>query len=174
MSDFDAFLRQCWNLNRPANHGRRAISMVDIALSDDPIDIMPLGPYGDPIEWNAPVPVEPPVPIAVEEAPATAALPAVEARLQKASKRAPPSEEDAAKRSSALGSWCDILEELKSATSIFLELKGDICPEKIELYFASKRTGTLAVRACAWRLFLHWARAEGHDPEELSEALVFT
>ena len=151
------------------------MTLMDVALGGGSIADMCFGRFVQTPTWDAPVPeclprIEP----EPEAAAASSDRPAIaKPKLQYSSMRAHPAEEEANSRASALKSWVDIVSALKGSSTAFVEMKGQVDADLLEPYMATKRTGTLAVRASSWRLFLKWAADTNADLEAFGEPMVF-
>ena len=144
-----SLLNECWQIAK-APPAKRLRSICNLALGIGSGDIMPMGPLaleGLP-HWGIPVPALPSSHDAVPE-PLVQPLVPTPPKLQKASKRPPPSAEDSACRTRALESWSSIFEKLGAAFEANKNLVS-LGPEELTPYFAIKRTGTMAVHASAW------------------------
>ena len=152
----------------------RALSLMDIALGGGPAHLLTFGRFAMLPTWDAAVPAEPAprTPPAVA-APADIASAPPPPKLQYASTRVHPAQEEANSRHAALATWTDIVSAFKGAPTAFIELRGDVNPTSLEPYMATRRTGTLPVRASAWRLFLKWAEDKCLDVESIGEPMVF-
>ena len=175
--DSNNFLSECWRLTRTAP-AKRARSMCDLALGIGSSSVMPLGSLEDPgmPQWSLPVPAIPPrAPVSAAVTPAP--VPAVQfvtPQLKTRSSRLPPAAADALDRSRALGAWADIIAKCGAAFAMNSQLVGDTWSEEdLEPYFATKRSGTLAIHASAWRLFLRFVDAEGLDAEAVDECMAY-
>ena len=158
-STFEALLGASWNLlgseRRPPT---RPMSIFDIAMNERPISEVAFGRFVALPNCDAPVPIEPPPPAAPVPPPlslstrsGTGPLLALapKPKLQYTSMRAHPSAEEANSRLAALKTWVDIVSALKGASNAFLQMRGEVTTEALEPYLATKRTGTLAMRASA-------------------------
>ena len=83
MSQFDALLNESWRyIARAAQPSNRQMSLADMALSREPLDLWPLGRLASLPTWDAPVPPVPELkPVAFEPARA-APKPAAKPKLQ--------------------------------------------------------------------------------------------
>ena len=133
-----------------------------------------------PMEWAGAVP---PVPVAttpvavVAEAEPEVAPPVqsvVRPKPQASSARLTPSAEDAADRAKVIAVWIEILNWLGCATEAFDKCGGEFTEANVQVYMAPKATGTLAIRASSWTLFLRYAEVIGFEPSEFNEEVVFT
>ena len=172
-SQFDDLLGECWRHLARSSAPRGGGTIVELALSRDPIDILGLGDYFELPTWNLPVPIipepEPEIPVSA----VAVQVRVVSPKLQLTCARAHPSEEDAVNRSAALAAWVHLLSILKGSTSVFVTLRGYLSDDAIAPYLATRRTSTLMIRASAIRLFLKWAEEQGHDVEDFDERLAF-
>ena len=168
----EAFAAGLW---RPAP--RRPSSILQAALAPGPLDVMPFR-LGMPMEWAGAVPPVPVVTRVVEPEPATpVAVPApttIVPKPQSKSARLAPSAEDAADRRKVLSSWTEILIRLGCATDAYDKCGGEFSESKVQVFMAPKATGTLAIRASAWCLFLRYAEANDLDPSKFDEAAAFS
>ena len=155
---------------------KRLRSMCDVALGDAD-DIMPMGPWGHTgiPDWEGPVPMDsqPRASAASSStehtAEATPAPTAGSKRMIKAtSVRPPPSVADARFLKSALDAWVEIVSAMADAFEARAKMTA-LVSDQLEPFFGTKKPGTLAVHASAWRLFLRFADAEGLDPSKLDE-----
>ena len=156
----------------PGPSAPRPMSILDFALQDGQLDIMPLAMLmgAPPMTWQGLAPAAPP-PRAPEQAAAKpeGSKPFGPPKIQAASRRLSPSAEDVADRNRALKSWCGIFEAMGASFTNSAQVKGPFTPDSLEEFFAIKSTGTIAVRASAWNLFLRYAAVSGLDPSSLDE-----
>jgi hypothetical protein len=177
---FNDIVADSWNLLRMASGAMSSgppVSILDHALSDDPLDILRLDdlfslPHGA-MSWEGPVPAvpEPPPPASEPEEAPPSALSAP--RLQARSNRLTPSAEDTLSRRKALDTWLAIIEAMGPAFKLTPCAEGVDEATWLEDYLARKATGTLLTRASAWTLFLRHATAKGLDPTKLDEQAAF-
>ena len=174
MARYHSLLDESWRLiNTGSARRSQNRSLVDLVLGTGPIDIFGLDRFQVHQTWDAPIPRAPsPEPIAPAEQLTTPPMVLAPKLLLKSS-RAHPVEEEAVSRSAALRAWIPMLEIMKGATLLFIQLKGELTEEGISPYLATRRTSTLAVRASAFRLFLKWADEVNVDPEDLDERMAF-
>ena len=175
-SNYDALLSDSWRLVRGSADSRpRPMTVFDLAFGTRSLADSVFGRFVQMPTWDVTVPAAP-LPLAVG-APSSVAAGVIEPplppKLKLASTRAHPAEEDIMSRRNALNSWVSILNAVKGASATFIQLQGSVTIENLQPYLATRRTGTLATRASAWRLFVKWADETGADLEELSEPLAF-
>ena len=165
-----AFLAEC-RRQQASRQSKPSMSLCDIALGIGDGNIMPM-PFGE-LEalphWDIPVPPEPePVhtpQCAADGSGAEVPLP----RIKGKSSRLAPSAEEALNRSAVLGTWIHITEVMGPAFRINAH-HDSWNEERMEDYFATRRTGTLSAHASAWRLFLKYSTDAGLVAAELDEA----
>ena len=171
---FDGLLGESWDVLRREPAPTRGSSLMDIVLDRGSMSLSSLtfGRFVDLPIWDGPVPADPPP----DEAPSAAASqPAalISPKLKMASARVHPAEEEALHRTAAVRSWMAIVEALKGSTNAFIELRGAVDEEAMLPYLATRRTGTLATRASAWRLFCRWADDSELELECADEPMAF-
>ena len=93
-------------------------------------------------------------------------------RPKKAGHGASPAEQDSERRTMALEQWSRVLEKIAGSCQ---PLHTGPQPDADELadHMATKRTGTLLIRASSWRLFLRFAEEHRIDTHQLTEAEVY-
>ena len=125
-------------------------------------------------DWllSMPAPPQPASQAAATKAPlAGAELPAPK-RPRRAGAGASPADQDSARRTMALEQWSSVLERIAgSCQSLHTGPQPD--PEELADHMATKKTGTLLIRASAWRLFLRFADEQKIDAHNLTEAEVY-
>ena len=161
----------------PPPSRKRNRSLVDLALGFT-TDIMPLGPMlavGGMPPWSISIPAEPEPVVAPVTSPPAVARAIAAPKLRVRSQRPIPAAEDASDRDAALLAWRVIIRSCGTAFGIANDFAKGTIPDVEDLspYFAQKRTGTLALHACAWRLFLRFADQEGLDPSAVDEQMAY-
>ena len=142
--------------------------------------LMPMSFFDAPTEtdWLLSMPALPrPVPKEKVSGPsaktpsAAADLPAPK-RPRKAGAGVNPVDHDSAQRRKALEHWSQVVERIAGSCQ---SLRTGPPPDADELedHMATKRTGTLLIRASSWRLFFRFADVKGLDTHSLQEADVY-
>ena len=144
--------------------------------ADWSIDLMPMDFFapevGVSVAEMPPLPTAPPSEVERPKNSApSSALPAPR-RHKKARMGTTPQAQDDAKRAAAVKQWVEVVEAISGSCS---SLHSGPAPssDEMEDHLATKQTGTLLIRASAWRLFLRFAAATKVDTHDLSEGDVY-
>ena len=98
--------------------------------------------------------------------------PSAPKRHKKAKNGTSPAAQDEEQRCRALNQWTEVVQAIAGSCKA-LHSGPPPSAEGLEDYLASKRTGTLLIRASSWRLFLRYARATKVDTHQLTEADIY-
>ena len=176
----DNILLSDWNISRPSTAlpglaATTPMSILDFAMQDGPLDIMPLAALMEapPMSWSGLIPAVPPRSVPPMPPPVLPPLAVITPKIPAASRRVSPTAEDAADRDRAMSNWCSIFEQMGDAFANARQVGAPLSPEGISVFFVVKSTGTMATRASAWNLFLRYARDAGLDPSALDESAAF-
>ena len=138
--------------------------------------LMPMTFFSPPTDtdWLLSMP-DPPLPAREVKAP-KAPPPAPELpppkRPRKAGAGKNPADHDRAQRNRAIEQWSQVVERIAgSCQSLHSGPRPDA--SEMEDHMATKKTGTLLIRASAWRLFFRFADEKGIDTHDLHEADIY-
>ena len=93
-------------------------------------------------------------------------------RQKRARQGTAPQVQDDKKRAGAVQQWAEVVSAI-SGSCTSLHSGPTPTAEEMEDYFATKQTGTLLIRASAWRLFLRYAKSMQVDTHQLTEAEIY-
>ena len=170
----DGLLLETWSVMRPiwAQRPSTGNSLLDFALSGADTPLQLPASFGNQMQWIGPIPAEPPRPTPPEAAASTATPTGptpLAVKLPRSSGRAAPHAEDVKDRNRSLDAWCVISDAMGPAFHMVMKMGGKLDREGAEVLFAAKASGTLAVRASAWNLFLRYCKEVGSEPAMLDE-----
>ena len=170
----DGLFAETWSAMRPvwAQRPTQTNSLLEFALSGAETPLQLPFFFTNPMQWVGPIPAEPPrrAPAEEVEAAEPTAVKPLAVKLPKSSSRLTPSAEDVKDRNKSLDAWCAISDAMGPAFTVVTSMGGELDRKGAETLFATKGTGTLAVRASAWNLFLRYCKEVGSEPSALDEA----